>query len=81
MICEFLVPQICENLPALHALTGCDTTSHFFNTGKGTVLRKIIRNPEKIVLLDGIGQMKEIDEETLENTKEFIRTVLYSGTW
>ena len=31
-------PEICGALPALHALTGCDTVSSFFVIGKKTAL-------------------------------------------
>ena len=79
MICGSLGSQICKNLPALHALTGCDTTSHFFNTGKATILKKVIRKPDSIKLLDSIGREKDIHEEAIEDCKEFIRTVLYAG--
>jgi hypothetical protein len=34
-------------LPAVHALTGCDTTSSFFGIGKKTVYKTSIQNPQK----------------------------------
>jgi hypothetical protein len=39
-----------------------------------------LRKPEKIRLLSNVGKNKEVDQETIENTKEFIRTVFYPGT-
>ena len=58
-----------------------DVTQHhiFFNTGKATILKKVIRKPDSIKLLDSIGREKDIHEEAIEDCKEFIRTVLYAG--
>ena len=36
--------NICENLLALHAITGCDTTSRIHSIGKGTVLQKFVKD-------------------------------------
>ena len=33
--------EICRLLPALHAMTGCDTTSRLFGIGKGAALKKV----------------------------------------
>ncbi|KAH3698671.1 hypothetical protein DPMN_086217 [Dreissena polymorpha] len=35
-----LGPQLCNILPALHALTGCDTNSRIFGIGKGIAFKK-----------------------------------------
>ena len=40
-------PLVCNILPAVHALTGCDTTSSFFGIGKKTVYKTSIQNPQK----------------------------------
>ena len=32
-------PQICQSLPAFHALTGCDSTSAIFGVGKRTAFK------------------------------------------
>ena len=34
--------EICRLLPALHAMTGCDTTSRLFGIGKGAALKMLI---------------------------------------
>ena len=34
--------EICRLLPALHAMTGCDTTSRLFGIGKGAALKTLI---------------------------------------
>ena len=40
-------PLVCNILPTVHALTGCDTTSSFFGIGKKTVHKTLIQNPQK----------------------------------
>ena len=40
-------PLVCNILPTVHALTGCDTTSSFFGIGKKTVYKTSIQNPQK----------------------------------
>ena len=37
---EPLGPEICSNILFLHAVLGCDTTSHLYGIGKGTSLKK-----------------------------------------
>ena len=38
---EQLGPEICSNILFLHAVLGCDTTSHLYGIGRGTSLKKI----------------------------------------
>ena len=40
-------PLVCNILPAVHALTVCDTTTSFFGVGKKTVYKTLIQNPQK----------------------------------
>ena len=54
-IVEHLGDHITSSLPQLHALTGCDTTSYFFNHGKMTILKKVLKNSSKIDLIQGLG--------------------------
>ena len=37
---EQLGPEICTHMLFLHAILGCDTTSHLYGIGKGTSLKK-----------------------------------------
>ena len=78
-IAEVLGPNISICLPALHWLTGCDTTSHFHNTSKTTILKKVITNPEKLSLIRNIGVEPDLDQMVVDDAKDFIRTVLYAG--
>ncbi len=38
-------PKICSNILFLHALLGCDTTSHLYGIGKDTALKKFKLSP------------------------------------
>ncbi len=38
-------------LPAVHALTGCDTTSSFYGIGKRTVFKIVNNNPDEFASL------------------------------
>ena len=40
-----LGPSVCEVLPFVHAILGCDTTSRIFGIGKGTPLKKLKSDP------------------------------------
>ena len=49
-------PTFCKILPAVHALTGCDSTSAMFGIGKKTVFKIVMENPERfsdLVYLEG----------------------------
>ena len=63
----------------MHALTGCDTTSFFYRVGKVRILKKLFKNPEQCTLLSGLDHDEALDVGTIENAKEFIRTVVYNG--
>ncbi|MAG85790.1 MAG: hypothetical protein CMB97_00015 [Flavobacteriaceae bacterium] len=79
VICEFLGPDICQALPAMHAMTGCDTTSYFFKTGKVKVFKKLLNDPAKCKLLRYLGLDSDLKSDDINNLKEFIRTVIYNG--
>jgi hypothetical protein len=68
-------PLVCNILPTVHALTGCDTTSSFFGIGKKTVHKTLIQNPQKFQnLLSFAGS----DIETsVEVGRKFV-SVLYA---
>jgi hypothetical protein len=38
---------VCEILPAVHVLTGCDTTSSFFGIGKKSMLKALKETPNQ----------------------------------
>ena len=37
---QLLGPDMCQNLPVIHALTGCDSTSQMFGIGKGSAFKR-----------------------------------------
>jgi hypothetical protein len=67
-------PLVCNILPAVHALTGCDTTSSFFGIGKKTVYKTLIQNPQKF---QNLLSLAGSDVETsVEVGRKFV-SVLY----
>lgn len=55
------VPSISSLLPAIHALTGCDTTSSFFGLGKKIICKFLQKHLEKVqYLLDLSGNNLDI---------------------
>ena len=79
-IVEFLGKEVCLALPAIHSLTGCDTTSYFFRVGKCRTFKKILKQTGTLQLLNSLGDKRELDDKDVMDIKEFIRTALYSGT-
>ena len=76
-ICEVLSPELCQILPAFHAITGCDTTSYFHRKNKATMFSTLMQlSSSHAKLLDNLGI--EIDK-AIDDVKEFIRTIVYSG--
>ena len=41
---QLLGDEICEQLPFVHAIFGCDMTLHLFGIGKGVALKKAMNN-------------------------------------
>ena len=79
-IVEFLGKEVCLALPAIHSLTGCDTTSYFFRVGKCRTFKKILEQTGTLQLLNSLSDERELDDKDVMAIKEFIRTALYSGT-
>ena len=63
-----LDPALCHNLPAFHALSGCDTVSQFCGIGKTIAWKTFVRNCS---LLDGLGR-GTLTERTLTDVESFI---------
>ena len=77
--CSYLGKTLSLNLPKIHALTGCDTTSYFYRVGKIKVFKKLLGQQDLCFLLSELGNYSQITNSVIEDTKEFIRTVLYNG--
>ena len=56
--------NVCESLPAAHAITGCDSTSSFFKIGKRTAYTKLV-NQVKVepTALNSFGQSNTLDQD------------------
>lgn len=61
-------PRLLKNLPAFHALTGCDTTSQFSGIGKKSCWKTYLLYCS---LLDGVGS-KQFDEDLFKKMNEFV---------
>ena len=59
--------DICDNILALHAITGCDTTSRIHSIGKGTVIQKFIKDDDFNKLV------KEFNKDN--NDRDFVMAV------
>ena len=77
-ICEHLGPDICQVLPGLHALTGCDTASTFVGKGKKKALKMVKENQDMREKLQGIRETVPPSAEVIRKVESFVST-LYSG--
>lgn len=68
-IANKLGKRICDGLLALHALTGCDTTSSFYKIGKKSAWAIYFRNIDNISL-DQFGKVSL--SESLEKARQFV---------
>eukprot|EP00795_Rhopilema_esculentum_P017038 gene17038-biopygen919 len=59
--------------------SGCDTTAYFYQTGKLRIFKKVIADKTKLGLLESHGQGRKLAEDGLNNVREFVRSVIYSG--
>ena len=78
-ITSHLGNDISLSLPQFHSVTGCDTTSYFFNHGKVSIFKKILSNPFHVELIKEIGSEPVLADEFVNNTVKFVQTVIYSG--
>ena len=63
--------DICSVLPALHCLTGGDTTSAFVRGGKMFPLKLVDRKPEYIPFSQRIGQDRQCSESLISDMEAF----------
>lgn len=67
---QTLTPEILAGMPAFHALTGCDTTSRMFGTGKKTAWKVFISNIQTLVTF-GTGSQAAIAPQ-LKSAEAFV---------
>jgi hypothetical protein len=66
-------PSLCNSLPALHALSGCDTVSSFFGIGK----KKVWRSLKKLAAED-IATLSTFHEQELDGSVSVARKFVVS---
>ena len=65
-ICKFLGGDLCSSLPAIHALSGCDTTSFFYRVGKVKLLKKILNHSHRCELITAISLEQTLSESDIK---------------
>ena len=78
-IVNALDERILSCLPQFHALTGCDTTSYFYNQGKTASFKKTLKDPDSLSLIRNLGVKRCVAENDTFEIMKFIQTVIYSG--
>ena len=79
-IISYLGGNVACCLMQFHSITGCDTTSYFYNVGKITVMRKIFKDPSSVNLIEGLGKEKVLSLSDLIKCQDFVQLIMYSGT-
>ena len=64
-VCAAMGSKAASQILAVHALSGCDTTSSLFGHGKAKVFRKISTSIDTQVLTDTLGSSKSTKDEVL----------------
>ena len=72
-LCSSLSNITCQNLPSLHALTGCDTTSAFFQNWEKYVYKFLKTSPEE---LSDLVSLTNADLESTINTARHALSLL-----
>jgi hypothetical protein len=65
-------PGICKALPALHALTGCDTTSSLSGIGKKTAIRKLLKAKDHQRDISHLGDVIPPTADTVHACEKFL---------
>ena len=71
--------EICTALPALHAYSGCDTTSAFVRKGKLMPFKTLKKYPQFLQCFHTLGRFASIDDQLLDSLEQFT-CLLYGGT-
>ena len=71
-ICEKMGPGVCQSLPALHALTGCDSVSAFVGKGKANALKMVMKKEGNRSLISHLGERVPPNDEVLKDVEEFV---------
>ena len=79
-ICDIysaLGDRMTEQLPVIHAISGCDTTSALFGLGKASILRKILSNEQSINLTRTLCHPRATIEDVAKDGLHLMR-IIYS---
>ena len=71
-----LGPAVCRNMFFLHAILGCDTTSHPYGTGKAASLKK---DGESVYFQDQLFDIPGSTQAEVATAGENALVVLYGG--
>ena len=71
-VCERLGREICEILPSLHAITGCDSVSAFSTKGKKKALDVVQMNPALRQTLGSLGERVPARQDDLNKLERFV---------
>lgn len=76
IIVKELGPVVCGCLPAVHSLTGCDTTCSLNRIGKRTVYSKLVKNADAISKLATFHE--DDTDDSIAVARQFV-LLLYAG--
>lgn len=65
-------PDICKALPALHAQTGCDSTSALSGIGKKTALRKLLKAEDHQRDISKLGDVISPTKDIVHACEKFV---------
>ena len=77
-VCAKLGPEICQVLPSLHAMTGCDSVSAFSSKGKKKALGIVQSNPGLRRVVSNLGECVPAEVQDLNMLEQFV-CALYNG--
>ena len=64
--------DVCNILPALHAFTGCDTTSAFVRKGKTAPLKLLKSQPDFLDAFLSLGRSSDVPHHIYEKLEHFV---------
>lgn len=55
--------SVTQQLPVIHAISGCDTTSSLFGRGKASIFKYLVSHAECASLVNIVGNPQSSDDE------------------
>ena len=78
-VVKYLGNDLALKLSHNHAITCCDTTYFILYVGKKEVLKKSMKQDQKVSLLNGFRATSTVDYQVSQNVSKFIGTICYAG--